>query len=68
MITEQDIMIRLNQAIKESGIKQAAIAKAADIKRPTLAQYKTGRAKPRLDTFAKICKFLDLDANEILGI
>jgi len=33
-----------------------------------ITQYCTTKKLPKLDTFAKLCKELDLDSNYILGI
>ena len=33
-----------------------------------ITQYKTTKKLPKLDTFAKHCKELDLDANYVLGL
>lgn len=66
MITLQQIREKLIEAIKESGLSQTEIAKRINVKQPTVRQYISGRAMPALDTFAKLCKELELDANEIL--
>lgn len=66
MIALEQIRERLADAIKTSGITQAEIARRLNIKNPTVNQYLSGRAMPALDTFANICKILDLDANYIL--
>lgn len=68
MVTLEQIRNNLQKAIKESGMKKTEIAEKLNIKPPTLSQYLNGRAMPALDTFANLCKFLDLDANEILCI
>ena len=60
----EDIRKRIVEAIKQSGL----IAKRIGVIQPSVAQYLSGRAMPALDTFAKLCVVLDLDANEILGI
>ncbi|MDE6585680.1 MAG: helix-turn-helix domain-containing protein [Clostridia bacterium] len=66
MITLEQIQLRLAEAIKQSGMTQTALAKALNIKQPTVGQYLSGRALPALDTLANLCKLLDLDANYIL--
>ena len=68
MITLDKIRVRLIEAIKQSGMTQTELAKRIGIIQPSLAQYLTGRAMPALDTFAKLCAVLDLDANEILCV
>lgn len=67
-MTKEEIRNNIKKAILSSGIKQKTIADNVGIKQPTLSQYLNGRAMPSLDTFAKLCKYLDEDVNEILGI
>ena len=68
MITTEEIRAQLIDAIEYSGLKKTEIAEKIGIKQPTLSQYLSGRAMPSLETFANLCKILDLDANEILCI
>lgn len=68
MITLDVIRKRLTEAIKLSGMPQTELAKKLNVKPPTLSQYLSGRAMPALDTFANICKILDVDPAYILGI
>ena len=44
------------------------IAKRIGVSPEMITQYKTTKKLPKLDTFAKLCKELDLDANYVLGI
>ncbi|MDE6472087.1 MAG: helix-turn-helix domain-containing protein [Clostridia bacterium] len=68
MITLNAIREKLKDAIKNSGMTQAEICRRVNIKSSTIAQYLSGRAMPALDTFAKLCAVLDLDANEVLCV
>lgn len=68
MITVEEIRKNIQEAIILSGLTQTYIASELSIKRPTVQQYMSGRALPYLDTFANMCKLLDLDANDVLGI
>lgn len=68
MIILDTIRKNLQSAINDSGYTKAEICRYLGIKQPTLSQYLSGRAMPALDTFANLCVFLDLDANDILGI
>ena len=59
---------RINEEIKNSGLTTIEIAKRIGVSPEMITQYRTTKKLPRLDTFAKLCKELDLDANYILGI
>ena len=59
---------RLSEEIKNSGLTTIEIAKRIGVSPEMVTQYKTTKKLPKLDTFAKLCKELDLDANYILGI
>ena len=59
---------RLSEEIKNSGLTTIEISRLIGVSPEMITQYKTTKKLPKLDTFAKICKELDLDANYILGI
>ncbi len=59
---------RLAEEIKNSGLTTIEIAKRINVSPEMITQYKTTKKLPKLDTFAKLCKELDLDANYILDI
>ena len=59
---------RLSEELKYSGLTTIEIAKRIGVSPEMVTQYKTTKKFPKLDTFAKLCKELDLDANYILGI
>ncbi|MDE5618360.1 MAG: helix-turn-helix domain-containing protein [Clostridia bacterium] len=66
MITTVQIRQRLSEAIMQSGMTLTALAKALNVKQPTISQYLSGRALPALDTLVNLCKLLDVDTNYIL--
>ncbi|HJA01848.1 MAG TPA: helix-turn-helix domain-containing protein [Candidatus Gallimonas gallistercoris] len=66
MITLEQIRERLAEAIRNSGMTQTELARRLGIRQPTIGQYLSGRSMPALDTFANLCKVLDVDANDIL--
>ena len=68
MITLEQIRTELQNAIKQSGMTQTELAKALGIKQQQISCYLNGQKMPALDTFANLCRILDLDANEILCI
>ncbi|MBS6460705.1 MAG: helix-turn-helix transcriptional regulator [Clostridium sp.] len=58
---------RLSEELKNSGLTTIEIAKKIGVSPEMVTQYSTTKKLPKLDTFAKLCKELDLDANYILG-
>ena len=65
---ENIIKTRLAEEIKNCGLTTVEIAKRIHVSPEMITQYKTTKKLPKLDTFAKLCKELDLDANYILGL
>ena len=59
---------RLGEEIVNSGLTTIEIAKKIGVSPEMVTQYKTTKKLPKLDTFAKLCKELDFDANYILGL
>ena len=68
MITLKQIQIKLAEAIKLSGMPQAELAKLLGVSQSLISHYLHGNKMPALDTFANLCKLLDVDANDILCI
>ena len=66
MVTLDQIRKRLQEAIRQSGLTQTEIAKRLNIYQSTVGQYLSGRAMPALDTFANLCKVLDVSADYLL--
>ena len=54
--------------IKNSGKPLKEIAAEVGITATMLTQYKTTEKLPSLETFAKICKAIDVSADYILGL
>ena len=65
---ETTIKERLIKEISETKLTTAQIAQKVGVSPEMITQYKTTKKLPKLDTFAKLCKELDLDANYILGL
>lgn len=63
-----NIKKRLAAEIKSSGLTTIEIARLIGVSPEMVTQYCTTKKLPRLDTFAKLCKELDLDAGYILGL
>ena len=59
---------RLVEELKNSGLTTAEIARRVGVSPEMVTQYRTTNKLPKLDTFARLCKELDLDAKYILGL
>lgn len=59
---------RLSEELKNCNLTTIEIAKKVGVSPEMVTQYSTTKKLPKLDTFAKICKELDLSANYILGL
>lgn len=66
MITLDMIHKRLAEAIQQSGMSLTTIADKLNIQPYVIAQYIKGDTMPEPDTFANLCKLLDIDTNYIL--
>jgi len=63
-----DIQIRLRECIEDSPYTQKEIAKAVNVSPQTISKYMKQNIFPALDTLAKLCAFLDVSSDYILGI
>lgn len=68
MKTEELIKQRLVAELKSVKLTTVEIAKRVGVSPEMITQYTTTAKLPRLDTFAKLCKELDLSAEYILGL
>ncbi len=68
MIKLEKIKLKIAEAIKQSGLTQTEIAKRLGVQQSNISHYVRGDKMPALDTFAKLCAVLDLDANDILCV
>lgn len=64
----KDIQLRLRSVIKQSGIPQKIIAKEIGVSAQTVSKYMREDIFPALDTLAKLCNFLDVKSDYILGL
>ena len=64
----EQIQNRLRESIKQSSLTQKQIAQQIGVSPQTVSKYMKADVFPALDTFAKICKLLDVKSDYILGI
>ncbi len=62
------IQKRLREVIKQSPYSQKEIAEAIGVSPQTVSKYMRENMFPALDTLSKLCIFLDVSADYILGI
>lgn len=65
---EELIKQRLIEELTSCSLTKIEIAKKVGVSPEMITQYITTKKLPKLDTFAKLCKELDLSANYILGL
>jgi transcriptional regulator with XRE-family HTH domain len=63
-----EIKQRLIEELKNCPLKKSEMAKRVGVSPEMITQYITTAKLPTLETFAKMCKELDLSANYILGL
>ena len=68
MITLEQISKNLQQELKACGLTQTEIANRLNVSKQTVSCYVHGKKMPALDTFANLCKVLDIDALHVLGL
>ena len=68
MIKIEEIQKRLREAIQYGNISQKELAEKLGVNPSTVSKYMRLDKFPSLDTFANICKILDVSADEILGL
>ncbi len=66
MVSLEQIRVRLQEAVKQSGMTQNTIAANIGVKRQQISCYIRGEKMPALDTFANLCAVLDVDPAYIL--
>lgn len=59
---------RLVEELNSCRLTTTEIAKRVGVSPEMITQYRTTKKLPKLDTFARLCKELDLDAAYILGL
>ena len=59
---------RFNECLKYGNVKLVELAKAANVSKQCISDYKSGKSVPSIDTLFLICKFLDVSADFLLGL
>ena len=65
---EELIKQRLKEELTACPLTRAEIAKRVGVSPEMITQYITTKKLPRLDTFARLCRELDLSAEYILDL
>ena len=65
---EEIFKARLSEEIKSSGLTIKAFADKVGVTPEMITQYRTTKKLPKLDTFTKICKVLNVSADYLLGL
>ena len=59
---------RLKEEIKALGLTTVELAEKVGVSPEMVTQYYTTKKLPRLDTFVRLCKALDVSADYLLGL
>lgn len=59
---------RFNECLKYGDVKQTELAKAANVSKQCISDYKSGKSVPSIDTLFLICRYLDTSADYLLGL
>lgn len=59
---------RFNEVLKGSGVKQSELALYCNITKQSVSDFKKGKSFPSIDTLYKICQFLDVSSDYLLGL
>ncbi len=59
---------RFNEVLNYSYVKQTELAKASNVSKQCISDYKSGKSVPSIDTLYLICKYLDVSADYLLGL
>ena len=59
---------RFNEILENSGKSQVEIARALNISKQCISDYKSGKSVPSIETLYLLCKVLDVSADFLLGL
>lgn len=63
-----EIKFRLREAIQRCELSQKEIAKRVGVNPSTISKYVHMEKYPSIDTFAKLCRVLNIASDSILGL
>ncbi len=59
---------RFNEILATSGVRQKDIADYCHVSKQCITDYKKGKIFPSIETLYRICKFLDVSSDYLLGL
>ena len=59
---------RFCEVLNTSGKRQTDIARAVNITKQCISDYKKGKSVPSIETLYLLCKYLDVSADYLLGL
>ena len=59
---------RFNECLRYASVRQTELARAANVSKQCISDYKSGKSVPSIDTLFLLCKFLDVSADYLLGL
>ncbi|MBO4940572.1 MAG: helix-turn-helix transcriptional regulator [Clostridia bacterium] len=59
---------RFNEVLQQSGKTQVEIARALNVTKQCVNDYKTGKSVSSLETLYLLCMYLDVSADYLLGL
>ncbi|MDE6397814.1 MAG: helix-turn-helix domain-containing protein [Clostridiales bacterium] len=66
--TEIKFRERFNECLHYARVRQTDLAHAANVSKQCISDYKSGKSMPSIDTLFRICKYLDVSADYLLGL
>lgn len=59
---------RFNEILQQSKKTQVEIARALNVTKQCINDYKTGKTVPSLETLFLLCKYLEVSSDYLLGL
>ena len=68
MVDVENMRLSLKSHIENSGFELSKIAEAMGVSMKTLKNYISGKTLPRIAQIVKLCLFLNVSAQSLLGL